>query len=95
MLPTRVYSCDVRCRKPDKRIFRAALRRTRLNPDNTLFVGDSLTTDVRGANRFGLISVLKDPQDRYVGGRIRPAHRIARVAELRRIVDAYNGHPNT
>lgn len=91
LLPTRVYSCDVGYRKPDRRIFKIALRRTRLNPANTLFVGDSLEADIRGADRFGLISVLKDPRNKYVGGKIRPVHRIAGICDLVRILEGYNG----
>lgn len=95
LLPVRVYSCDVRHRKPDRAIFRIAAKRTGLPPEATLFVGDLLATDIRGSNRAGMISVLKDPLDKYVGGRIRPDHRIAKIADLRRIVDGYNGASST
>ncbi|MCY2928717.1 MAG: HAD family hydrolase [Planctomycetota bacterium] len=95
LLPVRVYSCDVGHRKPDKAIFQIAAKRTALPPAATLFVGDLLTTDIRGSHRAGMISVLKDPLDKYVGGRIRPHHRIARIADLRRIVDGYNGVSST
>ena len=44
--------------KPDLGIFRQALERAHCAPDQALFVGDSRTADVAGANRAGIHSVL-------------------------------------
>jgi putative hydrolase of the HAD superfamily len=83
LLPVRVYSCDVGCRKPDRRIFREALRRAGLAAARTVFVGDSPKADVWGAQRAGMIAVLKDPLDAHAAGRrIVPDGRIRRLAEL-------------
>jgi putative hydrolase of the HAD superfamily len=90
LLPVRVYSCDVLFRKPNPNIFAAALSRTGLSAASTLFVGDSPTADIEGANRAGLISVLKDPTDRHRTHSAHPRHRIRRLAELRDIVREYN-----
>ena len=90
LFPIRVYSCDVRFRKPDRRIFQIALRRGNLQAEQTVFVGDSPRADVRGANRAGLISVLKDPMGRYDRSSIRPAHHVRRITELAAIVDQYD-----
>jgi len=90
-LPIRVYSCDVGYRKPSRRIFRAALERADLKPDEAMFVGDSLRADIKGANRMGLVSVLKDPAGRHDGARIQPHHRIRCIADLHDIVEQYNG----
>jgi HAD superfamily hydrolase (TIGR01509 family) len=90
LLPIRVYSCQVTYRKPDLRIFQVALERARLAAAQTLFVGDSVLADVRGANRAGLISVLKEPPGTRRLWRFGPRHRIARLAELRGIVEQYN-----
>jgi HAD superfamily hydrolase (TIGR01549 family) len=90
LLPVRVYSCQEIYRKPDSRIFRAALERTHLAAAETLFVGDSVLADIRGANRVGLISVLKEPPGTWKLWRFGPRHRIARLAELRGIVEQYN-----
>ncbi len=88
-----VYSCDVQFRKPHPEIFRIALERLRLRPEETMFVGDSLAADVAGSRRVGMISVLKAP--RHVRQRfgIRPQHRIASLWELPGIVADYNGRP--
>jgi len=93
LFPIRVYSCDVRYRKPNRNIFTAALQQASLRADETMFVGDSLEADIQGANRAGLISVLKDPIGRHAKASIRPRHRISRLAELVQLVDQYNHAP--
>jgi putative hydrolase of the HAD superfamily len=70
--------------KPDGKIFAEALRRAGCAPDEALFVGDSLSADIAGANRAGLRSVLlwhrADRQPPADG--IRPHHVIARIPDL-------------
>lgn len=90
LLPLRIYSCDVRYRKPHQNIFQLALDRSGLQPGQTLFVGDSLGADISGANNSGMISVLKDPAGRHLNARVVPAHRIKALGELRQIVQQYN-----
>jgi putative hydrolase of the HAD superfamily len=90
LLPVRIYSCDAIHRKPSPEIFQMALRQTQLEPGQTLFVGDSLEADIEGANLAGMISVLKDPQDRHRHSKIQPRHRIHHLAELREILRQYN-----
>jgi len=87
LLPHRVYSSAVIYRKPHPGIFKIALSLTGLAATQTLFVGDSPHADIVGANRNGLISVLKDPAARHP--RAKPVHRIARLEELRGIVAGY------
>ena len=88
--PIRTYSCDVRYRKPDPRIFRLALERMELPASATMFVGDKLVADIRGASRAGMITVLKDPTGARRRRGIRPRHRIVSLGELPRIVAKYN-----
>jgi putative hydrolase of the HAD superfamily len=90
LLPIRVYSCDVRYRKPHPAIFHVALQQAGLRADQTLFVGDSLVADIAGANRVGMISVLKSPTGRGGLGTIKPKHRISRLSELLPLVDGYD-----
>ncbi|MFW6154836.1 MAG: HAD family hydrolase [Planctomycetota bacterium] len=87
LFPVRVYSCDVRYRKPHRKIFRIALQRAGLDADATLFVGDTPRADVLGARRAGMTSVLKDPRDRNANGRIRPDYTIRSLLELPGIVE--------
>jgi 2-haloacid dehalogenase len=53
-LPDRVTSEDVRSYKPRPEIFRSALDRLGLPATDVLHVGDSLTSDVAGANSLGI-----------------------------------------
>ena len=86
LLPVRVYSCDVGIRKPDRRIFEIALGKIGAEPASTIFVGDLPRADIAGANRLGLISVLKDPAGRHAAGRIKPAYTIKSLLELPAII---------
>ena len=47
-------SMDIGYDKPDKRFYEEALRRCGLQPNEVLMVGDSMTTDVIGAQNAGL-----------------------------------------
>ena len=70
--------------KPDVGIFREALRRADCQPEEAVFVGDSLQQDIAGANQLGLRSVLiwsrddQPPPDRDP----RPNHVIRRIPDL-------------
>ncbi len=89
-LSIRLYSCDVRYRKPNRNIFRLALDRGGWQPSQAIFVGDNLRADIMGANRAGMISVLKDPTGTATHPEIRPCHRIRSMAELPDILARYN-----
>jgi FMN phosphatase YigB (HAD superfamily) len=51
-----------------------------------MFVGDSLINDIRGANRMGMISVLKGGSGRSRPWLARPRHRICCLAQLPRLL---------
>ena len=44
--------------KPYKNIYDLAIKTYRLNPETSLAIGDNLDTDIKGANNYGLRSVL-------------------------------------
>lgn len=56
-----VESAVVGIRKPDPDIFRLALRRNRLCPNEVLVVGDSLKNDIRPAHEAGCTTVWLQP----------------------------------
>ena len=47
--------------KPSPRNYREAMRLMHTGPETTMFVGDQLFTDVYGANRAGIYSILVKP----------------------------------
>lgn len=52
-----VFSSEVGRRKPDPAIFECALEALGVEPERTLFVGDRLYEDVRGAAELGMTTV--------------------------------------
>ena len=56
-LDATVFSSEIGFRKPDPRIFQAALERLGSDPAETVFVGDRLLDDVNGAHSVGMRAV--------------------------------------
>jgi putative hydrolase of the HAD superfamily len=54
----RLFSSAIGYRKPDPRIFRAALARLGVPAERALFIGDRPRTDVAGASRVGMRTAL-------------------------------------
>ncbi len=90
LLPIRIYSCNTGFKKPNRQIFELGLTKAQVEPQNAIFVGDTPRADIYGANRVGMVSVLKDPVGRYPNTRYKPTHRIQRTVELSDIVNRYN-----
>jgi putative hydrolase of the HAD superfamily len=53
-----VFSCEVKIKKPDPRIYRLACKRLRLAPEACLYVGDGIDRELTGAKQVGLSPVL-------------------------------------
>jgi HAD superfamily hydrolase (TIGR01493 family) len=81
-------SQDARSYKPDPELFAAALRLTGWRRERVLHVGDSLHSDVGGAQRAGLISGWVNRAHRIhdVGNHV-PDYEFADLHELRRLAD--------
>ncbi len=88
--PVRIYSCDVRHRKPHPKIFLTCLKRLGISPQEAVFVGDKLRADIDGAKQVGMVTVLKDPSGTRRHRRIRPDHRITSLQQLPEIIAGYN-----
>lgn len=56
-----VVSDEVGFRKPSKEIFQYALNKAAVSAHEAVFVGDSLSKDIAGANRIGMVSILITP----------------------------------
>jgi HAD superfamily hydrolase (TIGR01549 family) len=86
----RIYSYQLKFRKPDKRIFLEAAKRLSVEPEETLFVGDRINKDVNGAIRTGMVPVLKSA---YTSdGKKLPdgVLKIDKIAELPEIIAGMN-----
>jgi putative hydrolase of the HAD superfamily len=81
-----IVSAEVGAAKPDPRIFRAALEHLRCEPENALFVGDSLETDVLGARAAGLRALLL--QRNGASAQEQDVERIFGLGELPELVAA-------
>jgi HAD superfamily hydrolase (TIGR01662 family) len=86
--PTRVYSSTTRYRKPHRMIFESALSQLGVDAKRTLFVGDLIARDIRGARRLGMRTVWKPARRKSPINRRRfkPDHTIRIITELEPIV---------
>jgi len=66
--------------KPDPKIFRLAMERAGVEPDESAHVGDSLSFDVEPAASLGMLAVLIDRRGRY------PDHAGPRIASLDELI---------
>lgn len=82
-----VVSASVQLEKPDPAIFRTALDRAGVAPEEAMHVGDSLSADVRGAQAAGVHPVLLDRRRRYTPDQIADATIISSLAELPALLD--------
>jgi len=81
--------------KPDPRIFRQALAVVGVAPERSLFVGDSIDSDIVGANRVGMATALVTgrpfsitaPDERHRVDQDRDRHPTYRITHLAEVVD--------
>ena len=59
--PLVIMRCVFKAGKPGRKNYIKAMEEMGTNPGNTLFVGDQLFTDVWGAKRCGIYSILVKP----------------------------------
>jgi len=88
---TVVISEDVGAEKPDTKIFHAALEQLDVKPEQAIYVGDRLETDVLGANKAGLISVRiirrEEENKQSLRDELQPKYAIRRFHELLEILN--------
>lgn len=83
-----VLSSEVGSEKPDPAIFREALRRMAVVPENAIFVGDFYSIDVAGARGVGIAPILFDPKG------LSPDRDVMRVASLNELADSLSARVN-
>jgi putative hydrolase of the HAD superfamily len=95
LLPIRVYSCEVNIRKPKPGIFQAALNRSGLEAQETVFVGDTPREDITGAAQMGMVTVLRTGGNRTRGSKYQPDHVIQDLNQLEDILRSYRNPPGS
>jgi putative hydrolase of the HAD superfamily len=85
-----VISSDHGYRKPDPRLFQAALDGVGAGPEEVLFVGNDMYRDVFGAGRLGIKTVFfaSNQGRRHIEG-VKPDYVIYRFAELRQAIEFF------
>ncbi|MFQ6116900.1 MAG: YqeG family HAD IIIA-type phosphatase [Candidatus Bipolaricaulia bacterium] len=78
------YPVYLNAQKPRRRGFRWILQEMGLRPEEVAMVGDTLFTDVWGAKRLGIYSILVRPVDSHEPSLIRLGRLIARLFLLGR-----------
>ena len=86
----RLYSYEMRLRKPDQRIFVAAAERIGEAPENILFVGDRIDKDIRPALACGMKAILKEAYTNAGKDAPADARRISHVSELIGLIQQSN-----
>ena len=77
-----ILAVDCGIAKPDRRIFELALDKCGCNASQVVHVGDSLQSDIAGANGCGIRSVWLNREGAPNGTGIAPDHRISDLREL-------------
>ncbi|MBF0530454.1 MAG: HAD family hydrolase [Deltaproteobacteria bacterium] len=83
-----IISGDYGFRKPDRRLFEAALSELKLQPEQALFVGNDMYHDVFGAKQLGLKTVFfsSNQGKKHMDG-VEPDYIIYHFGELRQAID--------
>ena len=81
-----LISGEMGVEKPDGRIFQAALEKLEVKPEEAVMVGNRISSDIVGANRVGMKSILFKWNNRYPdkveANEERPDFTIERLEEL-------------
>jgi putative hydrolase of the HAD superfamily len=82
--PTCLVEGDLGYGKPDQRVFKMALQKLNVNPNQTWMVGDDLERDIGGAQIAGIFSIWHDYNKTGLpaGSRIIPDKTISHITEL-------------
>ena len=82
-----IISEQVGYKKPDREIFEYAFSKLGLtDKTKVLMVGDSLTSDIQGGNRFGIDTCWYNPLQKENHSEIQPTYEIKELGELHAIV---------
>jgi len=86
----RIYSYEFDFRKPDVRIFKVAAERIGEMPENIMFVGDRIDTDIKPATKASMQAVLKEAYTN-IGRKIpKGVWKINQLSELPSLIEKIN-----
>ena len=77
-----LYSSSTPYRKPHPSIFRAAISRLQIKPEDILFVGDNLKMDVEGPQAVGISAAWLNRNNSSLTSGIVPDYQITNLSEL-------------
>ena len=84
-----LVSSDFGYRKPDCRLFKKALKKMDMEPEEVIFIGNDLYRDIYGANEMGIKSVFfKSNQGDHTFLSAKPDRTILHFAELEEAVES-------
>jgi HAD superfamily hydrolase (TIGR01549 family) len=86
LFETIVVSADMGLRKPHPELFLSPCRTLGLAPRDVLFVGDSLSMDVVGAEGVGMDVAWLNEEEKPITSPDRPDYVLARLADLEKIL---------
>lgn len=81
-----ITSEDVRSYKPRPEIFHEALRKYGLDKQDVLHIGDSLTSDIQGAQGAGIQAAWVNRKGKTAPDPIRPDYMVQDLLELERVL---------
>lgn len=85
---TIIISEEVGSRKPEKEIFDAAMKSFPNGDKGTvMIIGDSLSSDILGGNRYGIDTCWFNPEGKENGTDAVPTYEIRELLELNRLLD--------
>jgi putative hydrolase of the HAD superfamily len=87
-----VISAEIGWRKPNRKIFDEFLQLTKSKAEETLFVGDDVNCDIRGAQNLGFTTaLLLNNKDEIHTNGIQPDFTIASMDKLIDVIKSLNG----
>lgn len=83
-----VVSSEVGSSKPNSQIFEIALNGLDIEPEEAVMIGNIISTDIFGANRIGMKTVLFQPSNEYQRSDWEsPDHTIHSLKDLTRLLE--------
>jgi putative hydrolase of the HAD superfamily len=88
-----VISGDYGFRKPDPRLFQAALNKLEIRPEEAIFIGNDRFRDIQGARQVGMKTILFCPNGNPGGSpETEPDYLLYQYADLPRAIEFLQGY---